>query len=138
MAVSLAQRTSGEHIATSVLMMLAASAVLAGTGFLIVAGGFQVLASVPLTWEILRFPPAVPTLGWTVTAAVAAAFMVFSRVSKHFLVTPLTILVGVLIFYLGLQWSGMSFDDARAQDLLFMPVDTAHAVLPSRETLAGV
>jgi sulfate permease, SulP family len=163
-AAALAQRTPGEQTATSVLMMLAASAVLAGvlvsllgvlrcgrlvrflpypvardflagTGLLFVAGGFQVLASVPLTWDTLRSPPTVPTLSWTVTAAVAAAFMVLSRVSKHALVTPLVILVSVLIFYLGLYWSGMSFDDARAQDLLFMPVDTAHALLPS---LAGV
>lgn len=77
-AAALAQRTSGEQISTSVLMMLAVSAVLggllvsilgvlrcgrlvrflpypvaggflAGTAFLIVAGGFQVLAGVPLT-----------------------------------------------------------------------------------------
>lgn len=152
---------AGQQVAGTVLLMLAASAVLtgllvfllgvlrwgrlvrllpypvaggflAGSGFLVLSGAFKVLTGQSLSWNGLAALPSVPGLAWVTALAVAAALLVVPRFYRHFLMLPGVIVAGILLFYLGLRLLGGSLDAARAEGLLMMPIEEGTRAWPWR------
>jgi len=104
---------------------------LAGTGYLIFGGGFKVLVGRPLAWETLTSLPPIPPVGWGVAALTAVCMLVVPRFCKHYLVMPAILVAGVVLFYLGLQVSGIGTEAARAQGLLLQPLERGGMELPA-------
>jgi len=95
---------------------------LAGTGYLLLAGGWKMLVGKSLYQtqvdDILR----VPLIGWFTAIGVAIALTIATRRSKHFLVIPVVLTLGVLIFHLVLACKSISISEARASGLLLPPL----------------
>ena len=104
---------------------------LAGTGYLIAAGGFKVLTGKSLTLDLFRSFPHVPISAWLSAAAVAGALLLLSRRIKHYLLMPAVIASGVLFFYASLQVLGVSLDAARGQEMLFQPLPASDFPIPA-------
>jgi SulP family sulfate permease len=111
---------------------------LVGSGFLVFAGGYRVLTGNPLTWQGLGSLPQVPALSLVTAVVVAVAMLVFPRFTRHYLVLPGIMLGGVVFFYLGYFLTDLSLDSARAQGMLFRPVDAASTPLPPYQLLSQV
>jgi sulfate permease, SulP family len=95
---------------------------LAGSGFLILAGGFKVLTGEALSWSALGLLSVVPPLAWTTAVPVAAALLVLPRLIRHPLLMPGIIAAGIAIFYAGLALTGGNLEVARAEGLLIRPL----------------
>jgi SulP family sulfate permease len=91
---------------------------LAGTGYLLLAGAFRVVTGEPLTWDTLALVKQVSWLVWTPAALVCALATLLSRTWKHAAALPITLALGVALFYLLLVAAGLSIDDARNTGLL--------------------
>jgi len=108
---------------------------LAGTGFLILGGGFKVMTGYALSIEnIVTYGLKIPPQAWLPALAVAAGLFVIPRFQKNVLIMPGVILTGVGIFYLGLHVSEMSISTAQSQDLMFAkmkPTDIRQTALTS-------
>jgi SulP family sulfate permease len=99
---------------------------LAGTGFLILGGGFKVLTGFDLTFaNIYSHGLNTAPQAWFPTALVATGLFVIPRFQKNVLVLPMVLLGGIGVFYAGLWFSGMSLDGARAAKLMFYPMAPA-------------
>jgi SulP family sulfate permease len=154
-----ASGASGAQVAISVLAMLAASAVLsgllvyalgalrrgrlarflpypvvggflAGTGYLVLAGGCKVLLNQPLTWQSALLSAPLPGVAWVSAFAVALALLVLPRFWKHYLLVPSVLAAGVIVFYAGLWWTGLDIAAAREQGLLFDPLRPGEPRVP--------
>jgi len=98
---------------------------LAGTGFLILGGGFKVLTGGDLTFKniyIYTIEQPIPPQAWFPTALVATGLFVIPRFQRNVLVLPLVLLAGVATFYASLWFSGMNLETARAAKLMFVPM----------------
>lgn len=109
---------------------------LAGTGYLIFAGGFKVLVGQPLAWATLCALPPVPPTAWLVTILVAVCLLVLPRFCKHFLVMPAVLVAGVALFYVGLRLSDIDIAAARDKAMLFQPLPAGRPQLPPLLTQA--
>jgi SulP family sulfate permease len=94
---------------------------LAGTGLLVVGGGFKVVTGESMKWETLYLFLRANPLALTVSLGVALALLILPRLCKHYLVMPLVIVAGIAAFYIGLRISHASIEDARKLGLLFHP-----------------
>lgn len=94
---------------------------LAGTGYLILAGAFRVLSGTPLSLKTLHLLAQIPPVSLLCAAGVAAALIGIPFFIKHFLVMPVVIIAGIAAFFLGINFSGMDVEGARASGLLFAP-----------------
>jgi sulfate permease, SulP family len=92
---------------------------LAGTGYLILAGAFSVLTAHSLQWSTLPLLLDLGWLSWLPPLVVCATLLVLSRKTKSFALVPTGIGVGLLVFFGGLELSGISTEQARASGLLF-------------------
>ena len=93
---------------------------LAGTGFLILSGGFKLMTGHSLSMKnIFAYGLQTPPQAWFPALAVAAGLLVVPRFQKNVLVMPGLLIAGVGLFYGGLWFSDMDTDGARAADLLF-------------------
>jgi SulP family sulfate permease len=96
---------------------------LAGTGFLILAGGYKVLTGYPLTFSnIYVYAWTIQPQGCCPAVAVAAALFVVPRFQTNVLVLPLVLVVGVGLFYFSLWLTDMSVATALSQQLMFPPL----------------
>lgn len=95
---------------------------LAGTGWLLLVGGFGVMTELP-TGRVLSgalFEPGMPER-WLGGVAVALALLVITPRSRHVLTWPLLLLGTTALFYLVLAASGGSVVAWREQGLLLGP-----------------
>ena len=114
---------------------------LAGTGYLVLSGGFKVLTGKSLTLATAIAPPAVPTAAWVTAIVVAFGLLWLPYFVKHFLVMPCVLVVGAAVFYVGLGLSGMDLAAARSHDMLFQPLPAGRITIPplfSRDVLGSV
>jgi SulP family sulfate permease len=160
-ATSLAARgLPPEHVAAAVLLMLAVSAVLtgvavallgvlrwgravrflpypvaggflAGSGYLVLIGGFTVLSGEPPSWSDARALAETSWLAWVTSLTVATGLLVLPRLIRHFLVLPGVVVAGIIGFYVALAAHGWDLDTARAQGLLMQPIAPGARALPS-------
>ena len=91
---------------------------LAGTGYLLLAGAFRVVTGEPLSWDTLALAKHVSWLVWTPAALVCALATLLSHTWKHAAALPITLALGVALFYLLLVAADLSIDDARNARLL--------------------
>lgn len=92
---------------------------LAGTGYLILSGAFSVLTGRSLRWSTLNALLTLPWLAWVPPIVVCVTLLVLSRKTKSFALVPIGIGAGLLVFFVGLELSGISTEQARANGLLF-------------------
>jgi SulP family sulfate permease len=91
---------------------------LAGTGYLLLAGAFRVVTGEPLDWHALALLTQLNWLTWTPALLVCGLATFLSHTSKHVAVLPVTLALGVALFYVLLIAEGLSIDDARDARLL--------------------
>jgi len=161
MAAPLAARgLAPENVAAAVLLMLAVSAVLtgvavallgvlrwgravrflpypvaggflAGSGYLVLTGGFTVLSGEPPSWSDPRALAETSWLAWVTSLTVATGLLLLPRLIRHFLVLPGVVVAGIVGFYVALAAHGWDLDTARAQGLLMQPIVPGARALPS-------
>ncbi|WP_279635231.1 SulP family inorganic anion transporter [Paraburkholderia lacunae] len=91
---------------------------LAGTGYLLLAGAFRVVTGEPLNWHTLALMTHLNWLVWTPAVLVCLFATLLSRTWKHAAALPITLALGVVLFYLLLRAAGLSIDDARNTGLM--------------------
>lgn len=111
---------------------------LAGTGYLLLAGGWKLLIGKTILLTELADLQAVPPLSWFFAFGVGLALLVATRLSKHFLVIPAVLAVGIIGFHAALVASGLSLEDARAAEMLLKPVSIGAWQNPFNQNLAAV
>ncbi|MEC4868334.1 MAG: SulP family inorganic anion transporter, partial [Jaaginema sp. PMC 1078.18] len=95
---------------------------MAGTGWLLMDGFFQVTTSVSLTWGHLPVLIAPEILShWGVGFAIALTLLIASNRFKHYLIMPGTLLSAIALFYGVLYALGIPLDQAREQGWLLGP-----------------
>lgn len=103
---------------------------LAGTGYLLVAGGLKMLVVDPsglTSWHCLL---TVPRLAWATAGAVLGLLLVFNRVWKHFAIMPGVVLAGVVGFHVVLVLTGTSLAEAGSSGLLLHPLELSEWSTP--------
>jgi len=104
---------------------------LGGTGYLLLSGAFRVLTGASLHLSTLNALFALPTLSWLPAVVVCATLMLAARTLKSFvLVVPIGIATGLIVFFTGLDLTGMSIAHARDLGLLFQRVPLSELHLP--------
>ena len=98
---------------------------LAGTGYLLLAGAFRVLTGAPLHWHTLALLAHVHWIAWLPALVVGVLATVLMRTWEHAGALPITLALGVVLFYVFLHIAGLSIDDARGMGLL-LPRVTLH------------
>ena len=95
---------------------------LAGTGYLLTAGGIRMLIRDSSGSVDLNGLVSVPVLAWTTAGSVLALLLILTRVRKHYAIVPCVVVAGVLGFHLVLAISGTSLASARSAGLLLHPL----------------
>lgn len=104
---------------------------LGGTGYLLLSGSFRVLTGQSMHWSTLDALFSLPALSWLPAVVVCAALMLAARMLKSFvLVVPIGIATGLIVFFVGLELSGVSIAQARHLGLLFERVPLSELHLP--------
>ncbi|MBV7539022.1 cyclic nucleotide-binding protein [Duganella sp. sic0402] len=104
---------------------------LAGTGYLLLSGSFRVLTGERLQWSQLRHLLDLPWLAWLPALVVCGVLMAGARRIKRLtLVVPLGIGAGLLVFFAGLTFTGVTPQQARQAGLLFESVPLSALQLP--------
>lgn len=95
---------------------------LAGSGWLLVQGSFQVMTDVALDWGTVTFffqPEKL--LMWLPGIIFAVLLVLASRKIDHFLLMPGSLIAATVLFYLVVWMSPISFAEVRAQGWLLGP-----------------
>ncbi|WP_144063462.1 SulP family inorganic anion transporter [Caballeronia insecticola] len=95
---------------------------LAGTGYLLIAGAFRVLTGVALDWHTLPMLARLHWLAWLPAVFVGALATILAQTWRHAAALPLTLAIGIALFYGLLQVAGITPDDARSMGLLLQHV----------------
>ena len=95
---------------------------LAGTGYLLLAGGWKMLTGKNFAATTAADLQVVPPLGWVFALGLGLALVAATRLSKHFLVVPVVLAAGVLGFHATLLATGWSLEEARSAGLLAPPL----------------
>ncbi len=95
---------------------------LAGTGYLLIAGAFRVLTGVALDWHALPRLVHLHWLAWAPALFVGALATILARTWRHSAALPITLAIGIALFYALLHASGISPDEARDLGLLLQHV----------------
>ncbi len=95
---------------------------LAGTGWLLMQGGVNVMTGAQLTpeWIFLLSQPSV-IARWLPGVGLAIVLLLVLRRWTHALITPIIILLGILIFYLALNATGLTIEQARDRSWMLGP-----------------
>lgn len=111
---------------------------LAGTGYLLVAGGWKMLVGKNFTHTTPADLEAVPALAWFFALGIGLALTIATRASKHFLVIPAVLAAGVLGFHIVLLATGRSHEEARAASLLLPPLNAGDWQTPFSQPLGEI
>jgi SulP family sulfate permease len=111
---------------------------LAGTGYLLLAGGWKLLVGKHILLTDLTDLQAVPSLSWLFAIGVGLALVVATRISRHFLVIPGVLAAGIIGFHVALLTSGLSHDDARSAGMLLEPLRVGSWQTPFHQDWASV
>lgn len=96
---------------------------LAGTGFLLARGAFAVMVDMPMHFsDLARMGAADKLVEWVPGVVFALALLLLLRRSKHFLISPGAVVVGMVLFYGYLLVSHISIADASARGWLLGPL----------------
>jgi SulP family sulfate permease len=95
---------------------------LAGTGFLLLVGGWKMLVGKNLFQSSLADLQGIPLISWFTAVGVGFVLILATRISKHFLVIPIVLAVSALAFHLALQFQGISISSARDAGHLLPPL----------------
>jgi SulP family sulfate permease len=95
---------------------------LAGTGWLLLEGGINVMTGARLTpeWAFLLSQPIV-IVRWLPGVALACVLLIVLRRWTHALITPAILFIAILLFYAALVYSGNSVDTARERSWMLGP-----------------
>ncbi len=113
---------------------------LAGTGYLIVLGGMNVMTGLGLSPEtaVAHFAPGMP-LRWVPGVGLALVVLFLSRRYKHPLLLPGMVVTALIAYFIIMQVSGTTFDQATAMGLLVGPLpDGGIWQMPSPAEFAAV
>lgn len=101
---------------------------LAGTGYLLIAGAFRVLTGLTLDWHTLPMLARLSWLAWVPALFVGALATLLARRWRHAAAMPITLAIGIALFYGLLHVAGISPDEARGMGLLLqhVPVHALH------------
>lgn len=102
-----------------------AAGFMAGSGCLLVQAAWKMLAGRPFSPQALADLSQAHPLGWISMLCVAAALLVLTRLVRHFLVVPATLLASVLAFHAARAALGLSVTAARNAGLLLSPLQIA-------------
>ncbi|MEW6368914.1 MAG: SulP family inorganic anion transporter [Acidobacteriota bacterium] len=92
---------------------------LAGTGWVLVAGGVSVMCGVPVSPETFgRLVTPETVIRWLPGVAFGVALFAITRRHSHFLILPGSLAAVAALFYVLLPMTGMSLDGARAAGFL--------------------
>jgi sulfate permease, SulP family len=95
---------------------------LAGTGWLVLSGALKTMSGVSLSWaNLASFADPSVLLRWLPGVIFGVTLLLLVRHYRHYLVTPLAILAGILVFYGLLALAGTSLTQAADLGLLFQP-----------------
>ena len=95
---------------------------LAGTGWLVASGALKTMNGISLSLANMpRFAQSEALLRWLPGVLFGVILLLLVRRYKHYLITPLSILGAVILFYLVLWLSGTSLEQATQLGLLFEP-----------------
>jgi SulP family sulfate permease len=111
---------------------------LAGTGYLLLTGGWKLLVGKNIVLTELTDLQAVPTLSWLFAIGLGLALVVATRISRHFLVIPGVLAAGIIGFHVALIASGLSHEDARAAGMLLQPLNVGSWQTPFNQDLGAV
>jgi len=103
---------------------------LAGTGYLLTAGGIRMLIRDTSGSAHVEGMLSVPVLAWTTAGTVLALLLILTRVRKHYAIVPGVVVAGVLGFHLVLAISGTSLASARSAGLLLHPLSLSEWSTP--------
>jgi SulP family sulfate permease len=93
---------------------------LAGTGWLIVRGAFQIMTNTPLGLAQLPDILALDSVyHWLPGLGVALALFGVARYTRHYVILPVALLVGIGLVHAGLWLSNTTLSDASAAGWLF-------------------
>lgn len=105
---------------------------LAGSGWLLVIGGLEVMlgSSLDLTNLGLLLAPDLLLL-WLPGTTLAIFIFCLQRKFSHYAILPAALITGVIIFHLVLYFSGLSLDQARENGLLFEKFNASGSLWPA-------
>ncbi len=111
---------------------------LAGTGWLIFAGAFSVLTSVPLSFATMSLLFSSQYLWlWLMPLGYAVFMLITMRMISHFLIFPMLLLTALVLFYVFIYCSGISVETAMANHWMMGPFpDGKLAAIPSFSLLS--
>jgi SulP family sulfate permease len=95
---------------------------LAGTGYLLLAGGWKMIVGKSHFHTSLADIQSVPLVTWVTGIGVGLILLFATRRSKHFLVIPVVLSLSALVFYLFLFQQGISLSEARQAGHLLPPM----------------
>ena len=104
---------------------------LAGTGWLLLAGSFKIMADISLSWEglsLLWDSDRVPL--WSAGIAYGIILLLITRRWQHWAIFPSSLVITIALFYLGLALTQTSIPDAIEQGWLIQ--------FPSRDVPSNV
>ena len=99
---------------------------MAGAGWLLVKGALSVATGIELNHaNALELFASGNLLRWVPSLAIALALLLATRWSRHFLVIPTIVAIGVILFYAITWFAGLSLPDLRAIGWLPPPFSSA-------------
>jgi len=95
---------------------------LAGTGWLLLEGGINVMTGARLTpeWAFLLSQPTV-ILRWIPGVVLACVLLIVLRRWTHALITPAILFIAIVIFYFAILYTGNTVEIARARSWMLGP-----------------
>ncbi len=101
---------------------------LAGSGYIIIIGALRLLIGTELNLtNLLAIPHKFP-LSVLLATLICLALLIIPRWWKHYLLIPLTIIVGIALTYLAIFILGIDFETARQDRVIFQPLQVETAV----------
>ncbi|MFB2975697.1 SulP family inorganic anion transporter [Microseira sp. BLCC-F43] len=112
---------------------------LAGSGWLLVKGGFRIVTGLSLEFSTLpKLVQSEQLINWIPALIFAVLLFLILKRYSHFLIVPGMVLAGIATFYLVLLWTGTSVAAASQKGLLLGPFPEAGMWQASTLTLSAV
>lgn len=99
---------------------------MAGTGWLLIRGAFEVITDEPLKFAtFLDICRGTCLMQWLTGLSIGTALLWISKRFKHYLAMPVSLLISIGLFYLVVVVQGVSIGEARSAGWLLGTFDTA-------------
>ncbi len=99
---------------------------MAGTGWLLIRGAFEVITDEPLKFAtVLDICRGTCLMQWLTGLSIGTALLWISKRFKHYLAMPMSLLISIGLFYLIVVVQGVSIGEARSAGWLLATFDTA-------------